>query len=103
MKVKNFRSGDAVSSPTCSCSSWIDHWNKNKYLNNEKVAGYCRFCNKKFDPKDLVGGHVIKTSGDDKSRYIIPLCYSCNSPNNDSIYEVDTNDLILSSKNSCKA
>lgn len=41
----------------------------------------------------LVGAHVIKSEGDDKSWYICPLCSKCNSDDNHDDMTVNEIDL----------
>ena len=90
MKVKNIKTGDNYPAPTDSCSSWLEHWEKE--IN--KKAGWCRCCRTKKDHADLVGGHVIRTDSSDKSWYITPLCKSCNSTTNEKEFEVSADDLV---------
>lgn len=100
VKVKSLNTGPRHGMPTCSCSSWIVHWNQNRYPSRSNVAGFCRACNTKFEPSDLVGGHVLKVSSSDQNRYIVPLCYSCN--NKDPFeFEVDLVDMISANCDNC--
>ena len=41
-----------------------------------------------------VGGHVIKVDSEDKTRYIVPLCNTCNNSANNDEFDVDENDLV---------
>ena len=102
MKVKNLQgSGENFPKPTCKCASWIAHWNINKYPNRDKIAGYCRGCGKKLSNSDLLGGHVIKTNPSyDVSRYIIPLCSSCNGKDYEE-FDVKEDDLISANCDNC--
>lgn len=100
MKVKSLNTGPRHNNPSCKCDSWINHWDKNKYPDGSKWAGFCRACGNKFEHSDLVGGHVIKTNSSDTNRYIVPLCYSCN---NKEPFEFDVNssDLISANCDKC--
>lgn len=95
MLVKNLN-GTKDKTPSCQCSSWIDHWNKNKYPRGDYTAGYCRSCNSK---ENLLGGHVIKKNSTDRHEYIVPICSNCNN-DHDKEFNVHEEDLILA--NTCK-
>ena len=97
MKVKNLHGSSALfGQPTCQCSTWIEHW-----INNKGVKPiFCRCCGKQTT--DLVGGHVIKVSGEDKSRYIVPLCRDCNNTNNEAEFDVSESDLVSANCDKCK-
>lgn len=95
MLVKNLK-GTGDKETSCGCSSWLDHWNKNRYPNNDYEAGYCRACKSK---KNLLGGHVIKKNSDDRYEYIVPICSACNN-DRDKEFDVKKEDLILA--NTCK-
>ena len=66
MKVKNI---NGTSQTTCSCGSWIKHWEN---FSRQTKPHYC--------PADgcmntgLVGAHVQKAGSSDKRWYIYPLC-----------------------------
>lgn len=68
MKVKNLHG-----STTCPCcNSWLEHWENYTHEKTDK-------CSKLgCGEKATLGGHVIKVEGDDKSRYIIPICDATN-------------------------
>jgi len=101
MKVKNLNNSSKLfPKPSCSCNSWISHWDINKYPKKEKWAGWCRGCGKSFSHSELCGGHVIKVGSIDKSRYIIPLCSSCNAKE-DAIFEVKEEDLVTANCDFC--
>ena len=65
---------------------------------NDKKAGFCRGCNKKTS--DLVGGHIIKIGTEDRCRYIVPLCSSCNNTKNLE-FEVKESDLVSANCENC--
>ena len=92
--VKNFRTGDTAPYPACKCITWIQHWS----VNRNKEAAYCSCCG--INSRSLVGGHVIVVGGDN-SRFIVPLCYECNSTYNTKSFEVDETDLIPANKEKC--
>ena len=99
--VRNLNgSGRNFPKPTCGCESWIEHWNINKYPNGEKIARWCRGCRKKTESVALCGGHVIKVDSQDKNRYIIPLCASCNAKD-DAQFNVNISDLVSANCNNC--
>ena len=100
ISVKNLKkTGENNPSPTCSCTSLIDHCNKNRYPNNDKVAGVCRGCKQKFNLSDLNGGHVKKLT--EAKHFIIPLCSSCNQKE-EAIFSVYESDLVLANGDYCK-
>lgn len=101
MRVKNLNySSKNFPKPTCKCETWILHWDINKYPAENKQAGCCRGCGKCFDHSELCGGHVIKIDSEDRKRYIIPLCSSCNAKEN-AIFEVNEADLISANCDYC--
>ena len=69
MKIKNI---NGTSDTTCSCGSWLKHW--------EKFSGLSvTFCPvSTCVNKDLVGAHVQKANSTDDKWYIYPLCNSHN-------------------------
>ena len=72
MKIRNI---NGTSDTTCSCGSWLAHW--------ERFSGQStEFC--QADGclnKDLVGAHVQKGGGStDQKWYIYPLCNAHNRP-----------------------
>jgi hypothetical protein len=69
MKVNNI---NGTSGKTCSCDSWLDHW--------EKFSGQSlSFCVvENCNQKDLVGAHIQKDNANDRNWYIIPLCKAHN-------------------------
>lgn len=103
VKVKNFKTGDTISSPSCNCKSWLEHWINNHYLKpyTRPSKVNCKCCNKIFDLVDLVGGHVIKVEDYDKCRNIVPLCKKCNSAYNDDEFIVFEEDLISANCSKC--
>lgn len=94
MLVKNLN-GTGEKRPLCNCSSWLQHWNINRYPNKDYKAGYCRACKSK---ENLLGGHVIKKNSTDRREYIVPICSACNNIK-DKEFEVDIKDLIYA--NNC--
>lgn len=58
---------------TCSCDSWLDHWEKFSGR-TASVCGVITCSNN----NDLVGAHVMKVGGYDFATYIYPLCSACN-------------------------
>jgi hypothetical protein len=69
MKIKNI---NGTSDTTCSCGSWLKHW--------EKFSGQTtEFCQaNRCLNKNLVGAHVQKAVGSDSSWFIYPLCNAHN-------------------------
>lgn len=99
MKVKNLNgSGEQFPKPVCGCQSWIIHWNINRYPRKDKKAGFCRGCGSKIT--NLVGGHVVKIGVDDRCRYIVPLCSSCNNTKNME-FEAKDSDLVSANCDKC--
>ena len=61
-------------------TNYIRQWETYKGYKATQCANHdCR--NEKNNPA-LVGAHVIKSEGEDKSWYICPLCSKCNSDAN---------------------
>lgn len=101
IKVQNLNgSGKNTPSPACTCDSWIDHWNKNRYPDKSKVAGWCRSCREKVGRDNLIGGHVFKRNSTDEKRYITPICYSCNNTKNKQ-FDVKLVDLVSANCSKC--
>ena len=96
MVVKNYRGSSRFAKPVCRCEDWLEHWENNRGL----VALFCRCCKKMGEP--LVGGHVIDAAGIDKHIYIVPLCYKCNSVNNEETFTVQAVDLVSANCEYCK-
>lgn len=71
MKVKNVRGTSGLS---CSCGSWLDHWQK---FSGALLPSYCR--EKSCMEKPECGAHVQKDSVFDLKWYIIPLCNKHNT------------------------
>lgn len=101
VKVRNYRTGENNNPPSCRCKTWINHWNKNRYHQKKIEASYCRCCNEKILPDELVGGHVIKVFERDSELYIVPLCNKCNNAQNDKYFDVDSKDLIPANPKFC--
>lgn len=70
-KVKNVVGSGRFPAPN-GYVSWLDYWEKMSGF-EKRVCGATNCCN-----TDLVGAHVQKVNGTDKSWYITPLCRKCN-------------------------
>lgn len=71
MLVKNIIGSSRFPAPK-GYSTWLDYW---EHQTGKKVSICGVFgCSK----TDLVGAHVQKVNGTDKSWYITPICRSCN-------------------------
>ena len=89
-KVKNVPESSKYKKP--NGDSCIGYWEKQtKCEIKEDSTFYCPACGAKMSKKDstLDGAHVFKPGVPDKW-YFVPLCRSCNSPENDKEMEVDT-------------
>jgi hypothetical protein len=64
MKLKIEKPGDS----TCSCGSWLNHWNA---FSSQTMSALCPVL--MCVEKNEVGAHVQK-EGADKTLYILPLC-----------------------------
>lgn len=75
IKIKNVSGSSRFDSPA-GYDSWLDYWEDK----SGKTAGRCSAidCHMK-GRSNLVGAHVQKVYGTDKSWYIVPLCSGCNS------------------------
>lgn len=69
MKIKNI---NGTSSTTCSCGSWLRHWEKFSGQNTQSCPA--ADCGK----RDLVGAHVQKAESSDNKWYVYPLCKAHN-------------------------
>lgn len=65
--------------------SWLEFWQHNRPLHRT----YCRCCGSRTD---LVGGHVEAVGY--AGVYIVPLCKSCNHPDNRLAFPVDATELV---------
>ena len=104
--VANAPGEDYDSEPPSGYDSWIDYWNKKRYLGTNKKASWCRCCKKEkkdLNDEELEGGHVefCEKHNDGEWYYnkangifITPLCSECNNPNNTVLFSVETSDLI---------
>lgn len=84
VKVKNLNHG------TDENTDYIHQWET--YMGHKATDCANLDCQNENKNPSLVGGHVIKSDGDDKSWYICPLCAKCNSDDNRddmTIYEMD--------------
>lgn len=67
--IKNI---NGTSDNTCSCGSWIKHWEN---FTKEKAI----FCSAKYCSNFAkVGAHVQMANSGDNRWYIVPLCDKCN-------------------------
>ena len=76
MRIRNI---NGTSQNTCSCGSWLVHW---ETFSGKSAPTYCpeRTCVN----KDLVGAHVQKADrSGSKKWYIIPLCNAHNQSSDD--------------------
>ena len=71
MKVKNINGSSRFPAPS-GYKSWLEYWEKQ----TGRRVTYCGSAN--CYGTDLVGAHVQKAEGSDKTWYITPLCKSCN-------------------------
>lgn len=85
IKVKNLNHG------TDANSNYIRQWEMYKGHKATQCAN--RGCQNENKNPALVGAHVIKSEGDDKSWYICPLCSKCNSDDNHDDMTVNEIDL----------
>jgi hypothetical protein len=99
--VANAPGEDYVSDVPKGYSSWIDYWEKKRYLQKKAHARRCRNCGE--ETTELVGGHVEYCEKHDNGKwyydkskgiYITPLCDKCNKPENTVRFYVATKDLI---------
>ena len=82
MKVRNFDRKEP-DGPDCGCDNWYEHWLLNSESGNGTINCVGSDCLKNAD----VGGHVKKVGKNDENVYIIPICHSCNSKQEE--YEVN--------------
>ncbi len=74
-KVKNVNGSSRFDSPA-GYSSWLDYWEDK----SGKTASRCSATDcHRLGRHNLVGAHVQKVFGTDKSWYIVPLCRECNT------------------------
>lgn len=72
------RNADNTGEETCPCGQWIDHFR----LHSRRPGKVC-YAADCSNATDLVGAHVIPTSGSAGTVYIVPLCKSCNARTDD--------------------
>ena len=104
MTVRNLNgSGKQFPKPTCSCSTWLEHWENNRKWKDGKKrsAAVCRACGCKFEHSELNGGHVKKVESVEEMRYIVPLCDSCNGKDNLEFEVENSADLVAANTNEC--
>lgn len=72
-------------------SSWIDYWEK-KCIDSRLLLNCANIdCENPYK----VGAHVIKEiSENDRNWYIVPLCKTCNHPDNDKYFKVNERFLV---------
>ena len=90
MRVRNIGGTSRYSSPTDSCATWLEHWEKERKI----VATSCCCCKKVVSHSQLVGGHVKKVDSYDDSYYIVAMCQKCNNQSTSVIFDVNPNDLV---------
>ncbi len=90
MKVKNI---NGTSDNTCSCGSWLAHWEK---FSNISLGKYCY--ETKCINKPEVGAHVQKDSYGDNDWYIVPLCKTHNGKRDQVLELVDSATLVSANK-----
>lgn len=74
-KIKNVNGSSRFGSPE-GYDSWLDYWESNSGKCAYRCsASDCHYCGR----SNLVGAHVQKAFGTDKSWYIVPLCKGCNN------------------------
>jgi hypothetical protein len=86
MKVTNI---NGTSYRTCSCGSWLAHWQK---FSRQALPTYCPEITCSNKPE--VGAHVQKDSITDRKWYIVPLCTKHNGMKGESITIVDDINLV---------
>lgn len=75
IKVKNVNGSGRFACPA-DYDSWLDYWEEQ----SGKTAWRCSAIDCHLNGRDnLVGAHVQKVYGTDKSWYIVPLCRGCNN------------------------
>jgi hypothetical protein len=91
MKVNNI---NGTSENTCSCGSWLNHWNK---FTRQTVPTYCpeKSCLKAPE----VGAHVQKDSYADRKWYIVPLCKNHNQETGSALEISDSIALVSANVN----
>ncbi|GHV96422.1 hypothetical protein AGMMS50293_27420 [Spirochaetia bacterium] len=73
-------------------SNFLEYWEQR--CSDKKDATWCRHCGEKKKHVELVGAHVIRTTGDDYNVYLVPSCEACNNYTNTDGFEVSEEDLI---------
>ena len=87
VEVKNYHSGNT------GVSGWLNKWKKSHGMKpTDSVT--CERCNTNEAEH---GGHVIMTDGNDKKRYIVPLCAHCNELKDEKPFFVNKDMLALAS------
>lgn len=100
VRVKNVPgTGRMYPTPSCSCPSWLSHWENNKRV---KLATWCRCCRQEVPHNRLNGGHVQRIPVDSTSiYYIVPLCDACNA-RDELVFDVNESDMILANGRYCR-
>lgn len=74
-KVKNVNGSSRFESPA-GYKTWLDYWEEKSGITAVRCSAIdCH----KYGRSNLVGAHVQKVYGLDKSWYIVPLCRVCNN------------------------
>lgn len=74
-RVKNVNGTSRFGCPA-GYSSWLEYWeSKSGIIASRCSATDCHQPGR----NNLVGAHVIKVDGSDRSIYIVPLCRGCNT------------------------
>ena len=94
MEVKNV---EETADRDCKCGTWIDHWERGAAMK----AVYC-MRNGCLRPAK-VGAHVVKAEGDDRSQYIVPLCFTCNNETGAFTLKTDAALVSANKQKSCEA
>ena len=75
IKVKNVNGSSRFASPA-GYDSWLEYWEDK----SRKTAWRCSATDCHLRGREnLIGAHVQKVYGTDKSWYIVPLCRGCNT------------------------
>lgn len=78
-----YKNSNGYNPMTCGCQSAMRHWEIHSKLKVQNCS--IKRCTNKAE----VGGHVIKCHGNSlNTKYIIPICKSCNNPKNTDCFEI---------------
>ncbi|HAD81758.1 MAG: hypothetical protein A2509_10730 [Candidatus Edwardsbacteria bacterium RIFOXYD12_FULL_50_11] len=81
--AKKVRNINGTPYNTCSCGSWLAHWEKY----SGRIAVYCSEAGCANQAE--AGGHVLRVGANDDNWYIIPLCAEHNSLTGRAIEVID--------------